>query len=131
MARLLLILMLVWQPLGLQAVAQQATQISMATAIDRCKPVEMVDCCQVVATEEVCPMTGGVCRCGMAPVQPESPPPALPVTNPTEWTLAPISLASGFVVVSLRNNRVTQRVDHGRSSRSHNTSQAFLGVWLT
>jgi hypothetical protein len=131
MARFLIILMLVWQPMTLLASGAPAGSGSPAIPMACCKPVEALGCCGEPVIEPECAMTGGPCRCGLAPVQPETPTPALPISNPTERTLAPMPLVGGFAAASVRNLRVTRPAVHGRSSGSQGSTRAFLGIWLT
>ena len=131
MARFLLILMLVWQPLTLQTAGASTRSESATVAMDCCRVVESVGCCAKPALETRCAMTGGVCRCGLAPVQPKTPEPAIPTTRPIERTLAAMPLGGVIVVAPSRAPRVARAGVQERPSRSHNTSQAILGIWRT
>lgn len=131
MARLLLILMLVWQPLALQAVGAPASLASMSDAMGCCKIVETVSCCGKPVIEPVCSMTGGACNCDAAPTQPEQPTPALPGSNSAERALATLSFDATSVAIVPLDSRLAKAGMQERPVRSHNTIQAVLGIWRT
>ena len=139
MARFLLILMLLWQPLALQTAFASPRQADAGLSHGSsgcCEVVEVVEvveadsCCEPVI-ESRCGTTGGACHCDSAPGQPLKPAPALPTTNAPERILPAAPCDDMIVAAAPRNAFASPWGAHERNTRSHNTFQAMIGIWRT
>lgn len=139
MARFLLILMLLWQPLALRTAAASLQQSNVAVshgASGCCEIVEVIEvievdtCCEPVI-ESRCDVTGGACHCDSAPGQPLKPAPMLSTTKAPERSLPATPSGDMIVTAAPRNAFASHQGVHERNSRSHNTFQAMIGIWRT
>jgi len=134
MIRFFLILMLVWQPLSLQAVAVAAPGGAMHHTSDCCEiVVEVVEantCCEPVVVSH-CGNVISDCRCDAKPGPAQTPTPATPTISSPERNLAALPRNEVAVIDWPRSDRQSPRGVQERLIRSHNTFQAFVGIWRT
>lgn len=97
-------------------------------------------CCDepvpVVNMDEYCPMSGGPCRCGVAPDDDRTPTPKAPFQrSDTQITLGLSDLSaevpSWNTSADIEHGIATDLVDGLASLRTHNETQALLGIWQT
>lgn len=135
----ILMLLLVGLPrVGVGIIGMQAQTGCTETV---CQPVVVqVSCCGLETPaqdmDEYCPMSGGACRCGVSPAdEPERGPKAPLQRSENQITLG-LSFASVHVQ-SWKNDRDACSVLRSGlianlvSLRTHNETQALLGVWRT
>ena len=97
-------------------------------------------CCDepapVVDMDEYCPMSGGECRCGVTPDEDRTPTPKAPFQrSDTQITLglfeASAEIPSWTTSAEIKHGGATDLFDGLASLRTHNETQALLGIWQT
>jgi hypothetical protein len=129
MVRLMLILLLAWQPLTLHMVGASATPGSDCNASECVVVVETDGCCPELVIEHRCGMTVDDCICGLDTGRPGEPIPAIPTTSPTPVVIAILPDEAVFSIDRPRSSITAHPGLTVRPFKSHNTNQAFLGVW--
>lgn len=136
--RLLLILVVAWQPLVLWGAITPARPKAEYAAMSCCEAVQESPCCSKpdVQLLKKCGMSdGGRCLCGMSPSDAPGPAPEAPLPRGDRDSLTAVpALTPHFVRypdVSARH-RLPSALDSGLlSTKTNNEVQAFLGVWRT
>ncbi len=97
-------------------------------------------CCDepasVVDMDEYCPMSGGECRCGVTPDDDRAPTPKAPFQrSDTQITLglsdSSVEAPSWGTSADIEHGVATDLFDGLASLRTHNETQALLGIWQT
>ncbi|MHC4975503.1 MAG: hypothetical protein ACYTF7_02720 [Planctomycetota bacterium] len=135
LSRLILILILVWQPLTLLPTG------ALALTASECAPsvchvlLERVSCCGERTVEKVCVKSGGECLCVSAPLEEPDTQPVYP--QPRAERDSPVAITDQLQRAGVRV-AVDPMVRRTRGSlllnlqgRTHNEIQALLGIWRT
>ncbi|MBL4698849.1 MAG: hypothetical protein JKX70_08440 [Phycisphaerales bacterium] len=97
-------------------------------------------CCEepapVVDMDEYCPMSGGECRCGVTPDDDRTPTPKAPFQrSDTHFTLGLFDSSAEVprldTSADIEHGVATDLFDGLASLRTHNETQALLGIWQT
>ena len=86
--------------------------------------------------DDYCPMSGGECRCGVTPEDDRSPTPKSPFQRSESritlgLTGSSTEAPSWSSSAGIEHGVVTDLVDGLASLRTHNETQALLGIWQT
>lgn len=97
-------------------------------------------CCdepaQAVDMDEYCPMSGGECRCGVTPDDDHTPRPKAPHQRSDSLFMLGLfessaEIPSWDISASIEHGVMADLVDGQASLRTHNETQALLGIWQT
>ena len=145
MIRILTILILLFAGLprvgtGMIGVIGSSAEHECAEMVCQQPVIAPTSCCDeqapVIDMDEYCPMSGGPCQCGVAPDDDRTPNPKAPLQRSDS------QITLGLAKTSVELPRWNTPAEAGRavatdqvvglaSLRTHNETQALLGIWQT